>query len=281
MVLEKERRLSQESRDIERIEQAIYKRINDMNLPQMYELLTEIVRISGESLEKEILAKQLRLVEAEERRMNEKYEELASTLQSKIENTSKKTTQYAVQRSIALKSLPDNGLFVSGESGEEALEDLKEKLETVTTRRRSRAEIIQKWKNDIKGILLSNNNGNLEGGGTAGSLTSQKSLGSVVGYNNSNLHIARGSQSSNSSPPREHLMSGAGNGGALLSHATSEGISEKDREKFKGVFEAFDRLLSERGISFQGHREFEELLMLYLRRLEEQQVYSKLSSLIL
>ena len=129
---EKQERLTSDNIEIEEIENFINLRAHELGLPELDQLFEELCGVYSNHIEKEILSKQLMLIEDEEKKITEKFE----------------TKEANILDAISMLS----GRADDSMHGFE-LQELNNKHEQLRVRHELRKNAIKKWKEEVREVL--------------------------------------------------------------------------------------------------------------------------------
>ncbi len=129
---EKAERITADNNEIESIENFINTKARELGVLELDKMFEQTCSYFSSHIEKEILSKQLILIEDEEKKITEKFEQKESSIMEAI---------------TTLRSRPeDPSIYLE-------LQDLHNKLEQLKIRHELRKEAIHKWKDEVREVL--------------------------------------------------------------------------------------------------------------------------------
>jgi len=138
LVSERSKKVTADEAEIERLESLISSKAQAYGIPELDDLFTELCNSHGRYVEKEILSRQLRLIDEEEKNITNKFEQ----------------KEYNLLEAIGILKEKQ------GESPEidEEIVKLTIELEQLKIRYELRKEAIFKWKDEVTQVLNENKN---------------------------------------------------------------------------------------------------------------------------
>ena len=122
--------------ELENLEIFINSKTNELGISEIDSIFVELCAAYGNQMEKDIIIKQLALIEEEEKNTIEKFVGRDKTIRDQIEKLVSKRGDYDVENEI---------------------NDMNSKLDQLTMRHMLRKDAISKWKNDVKLVLVKKN----------------------------------------------------------------------------------------------------------------------------
>jgi len=132
LLAEKNEKIVADNNEIDSIENFINTKARELGILELDKMFEQICSYFSGHIEKEILSKQLMLIEDEEKKITEKFEQKEASIMEAI---------------TILRSKPEDPMTLH------ELQDLHNKLEQLKIRHELRKEAIQKWKDEVREVL--------------------------------------------------------------------------------------------------------------------------------
>ena len=133
---EKLDKMRSNSLELENLEITINNKTNELGIPELESIFEQMCSTYDNRIEKQLLTKQLSLIEEEEKNIVEKFNARERTMRDHLEQLCLKRSEYDVENEI---------------------NNLNYKLDQLCIRHMVRNDAINKWKNDVKIVLIQMN----------------------------------------------------------------------------------------------------------------------------
>ena len=133
---EKLDRMKSNNLELDNLEITITNKTNELGIPEVESIFEQMCSTHGNRIEKHILTKQLSFIEEEEKNIVEKFNGREKSMRDHLERLCLKRGEYDVENEI---------------------NNLNYKLDQLCIRHMVRNDAINKWKNDVKIVLIQMN----------------------------------------------------------------------------------------------------------------------------